>query len=64
MASIYSCDLHTCEGCIWFDQCAEEKACEHFSPADDSLDLIAYESDLQMRVEEYDTAVEEYSDGD
>lgn len=63
MALMYPCDLYTCEHCIWAGQCGEDQICEHFSPADDSLDLTYYEEDLRARVEEYKTVTEEYGDG-
>lgn len=26
--------MKDCKNCIWFDQCHEEEACEHYSPVD------------------------------
>ena len=64
MAFMYPCDLHTCEHCIWAEQCGEDGICEHFSPADDCLDFIYYENDLRMRAAEYEEVVTEYGDVD
>ena len=52
-----------CKECIWFDQCFNDEVCEHFFPADDSLDVTYYENDLKMRVASYQDMVDEYSDG-
>ena len=54
---------YTCKECIWLDQCFDDEVCEHFSPADDSLDLTYNENDLKMRVAAYQDMINEYSDG-
>ena len=52
-----------CENCIWCDQCAQEVACDDYSPVsleEEEADQIAeYESDLQDRHEYYQGLVEE-----
>ena len=52
-----------CEGCVWFDQCAQEVACEDYSPVSDeeSMDMILeeYAQDLTDRYEYYNELIEE-----
>ena len=52
----------TCGGCIWELDCKGHGRCEHFTPADDSLETEAYMEDLRMRAEEYKMMIEEYND--
>lgn len=49
----------SCAGCIWEDACDGANRCEHYTPADDSLEIEEYERDLVLRAATYENFVKE-----
>lgn len=53
--------------CIWYDQCGHEclEGCDDLSPIDSSdEDAAFYQQILKENAEEYDSLVQEFSDGE
>ena len=52
-----------CEGCVWYDQCAQEFACEEYSPLSEEeltdMMIDEYEQDIRDRDEYYKELIEE-----
>ena len=65
--------IRNCENCLWGNTCysheididdfgniLEKGTCSQFEPIDDNYGLRAYQDDLAMRAELYQSLVEEY----
>lgn len=52
-----------CIGCVWYDKCPEEEACEDYDPIDeeemDELRRAEYELELRRRQSAYISVIKE-----
>lgn len=57
-------DRHSaCEGCYWYEQCAENRPCDYYYPIDDMHEDIVEEVHESRRRQEYYDEYLEYIHG-